>query len=930
MSKAEVSMSDELVGADLIQIFNSLMEIPLKCSDCNEALRQLTKLSQKAIGSSATTLILLDLEHKILTHVVSAGFEDDFEQSLVTRQIGMCPSQAGSIDFGLIEKGEVIECYGLQHDGQGLANPEIAKRYDFHAVLGYPLKSEGRLIGYLKHFSTSDEPFSPRQKSLLEMFARQAGNIIEQFERYQAVDRSFTVLSDLIQNPSLSSDQFLGRVPERACALLSVPTCIVWKRDAKQKKLRVVAATDDVDSEFRGIELSYDDHSITRFPLSKRAVQLLNVPAAPQYHSHNEEARARGWVSLLSVPLRVEDSLIGLLDVYTHAPRHFKSWEKELFEAFAGYTALAIHKAELVRKSEEILTSQRRLESLNDIMRKMMEIRHPQELLKFVLGESLKMVSTDRGWASLLNDRTGELFIVANRGNLPVVRPQRLGEGITGKALLEEMPIRADDVLSHEFKSIYQQFWSDTRSEMAIPLIVHNAQVRVGREVKLRSKLIGVLNMESPKIGAFSQPDLEALWPLASQAALLIEHLDIDRKLSELRRMEREFFGISDWDAIIKVVLRGITEALGFEFVNVSLVNHELNHIRTEHVVGIHEREVEDFKRLAVHSLESADIQADVVRSREIEVCSSDDPRFDRLFYERFGQGQLVRVFIPMIAPSDGRVIGTVEAGYQTAYSKHIYERDVQILLSFVDYAVAALEYKRSGQLDRITHEFRAPIVDIKSNASFLQRRVHEVSSDLVEAKLTDVLLDCEILLHQVAELEHILGRPLPTYKPVKTLVHRDVIIKTINQLRPVVAEYGLAMSKIEYNPGDSARIILNIDRARLGQVVYNLLTNSLKYAESDPSQFTIRIVVDETRDSFIIKFKDWGIGIQPELVEKIFQDGFRAPEASMKNVSGNGLGLTIARKIMRELGGDLILAHPRKPTEFHMILPKGLRGGHT
>src|SRR5690348_1390868 len=105
MSKAEVSMSDELVGADLIEIFNSLMEIPLKCSDCNEALRQLAKLSQKAIGSSATTLILLDLEHKILTHVVSAGFEDEFEQSLVTRQIRMSPSQAGFIDFGLIEKG---------------------------------------------------------------------------------------------------------------------------------------------------------------------------------------------------------------------------------------------------------------------------------------------------------------------------------------------------------------------------------------------------------------------------------------------------------------------------------------------------------------------------------------------------------------------------------------------------------------------------------------------------------------------------------------------------------------------------------------------------------------------------------------------------------------------------------------------------------
>jgi signal transduction histidine kinase len=211
-----------------------------------------------------------------------------------------------------------------------------------------------------------------------------------------------------------------------------------------------------------------------------------------------------------------------------------------------------------------------------------------------------------------------------------------------------------------------------------------------------------------------------------------------------------------------------------------------------------------------------------------------------------------------MIVPADGRVIGTLEAGYQASYHReHIYERDVQILLGFVDYAVAALENKRSGLLDKITHEFRAPIVGIRSNASFLQRRFQQVPNEFIEAKLTDILLDCEILFHQVAELEHILGRPLPDYQPIRTHVFRDVIIKTVNQLKPIVKEYGLAVSEIGYNPADSARIILNVDRAKLGQVVYNLLTNSIKYAESDPSKFRIRIQVEETKDNFIILFKD-------------------------------------------------------------------------
>jgi GAF domain-containing protein/two-component sensor histidine kinase len=930
LSLAEVSMSDEILGPDLIEIFNSLTAIPLSCSDRDEALRRITKLGQKALGSYACTLTLLDLEKRILITIAAAGFDREFEELLIGRTIKFSQARAwGSIDFDLVAKGEVIESYSLQHDGQGLANPEVARKYNLHSVLSYPLKSEERLIGYFNHFSSNDEPFSQRQKSLLEIFARQAVNTIERFEHYQAFNQSLNILRGLAQSlPSVSPDEFLGLVPESACALLSVPTCIMWKRDARQKKLRVVAATDDVDSEFRNMELSYSDHSINQFLSGTKVGQLPNVTSLSQYYSHPEEAKARGWVSMLSAPLWVEDNLVGLLDVYTHAPRHFRGWEKELFEAFAGYAAVAIHRAELLRKSEEILTSRRRLEKLNRIMREMTEIREPNELLKFLLSESLKLTNTDRGWVSQLDVKIGKLLIVAHKGNPPRLKPQWLGEGITGKAVQEERPILVDDVRSGEHKEFYEEFWPDTQSELAIPLMVRNAEVRIGRNVELDAKPIGVLNLESSNVATFSQADEDALWALASQAALLIERLEIDRKLTALRGIERQFFGMRDWDAIIRIVLQGITDTLGFEFVNISLVNPELNCIRAEYVIGLPEELIGEFKRMAVHSLDGNDIHAEVVRSREIEVPRPEEPRFDLNIFRQFGHDRLTRVFLPMIVPSNNRVVGTVEAGYLAGYRTNIYERDVQILQGFVNYAVEALEHKRSGLLDRISHEFRAPIVGIRSNASFLQWRAPELRGEMVEAKLKDILLDCEILLYQVAELEYILGSPLPVSKLEKTLVYRDVIIKIINQLKPLVAEYGFAIHKIQYDSADSARILLYVDRAKLSQVVYNLLINSIKYAEPDPARFTIRVALEETPDNFIVKFKDWGIGIKKELTEKIFEEGFRAPEAAQKNVTGTGLGLTIARKIMRKMGGDLILANNFKPTEFHMVLPKSLKGG--
>jgi signal transduction histidine kinase len=182
-------------------------------------------------------------------------------------------------------------------------------------------------------------------------------------------------------------------------------------------------------------------------------------------------------------------------------------------------------------------------------------------------------------------------------------------------------------------------------------------------------------------------------------------------------------------------------------------------------------------------------------------------------------------------------------------------------------------------------------------------------------------------LLFQVEELEYILGRSSPISKKERTLVFRDVIIKTVEQLKPLVVEQGFDISKINDNPANIHKIpSIYVDKAKLNQVVYNLLINSIKYAKNDPNTFAIRIEVDDTKDKFIIKFKDWGIGVRKELEEKIFEEGFRAPEAINKHIAGSGLGLTIARRIMRELGGDLKLANNCKPTEFHMVLSKSLK----
>lgn len=898
-----------------LEVFGRLVAIPLQHKDLKNTLVEILHISQQALQSYACMVTLVDTSNSRLNHIACVSSDKDFEELFTGVAEGGDGTQPlSSVDFKPLAGGGVIKKNDLQQDQQDIVSPELVRKFNLNSPLSYPLKSDGRLIGYVSHYHLNPDQFTDNDKRLLEIFANQIVLAIERAKHQLGIDRSLTILKELLQSPlSASPDDFLETVAEKACELLSIPVCIVWKLDEQDEKLKIVATCGGVDEQYKKIRLNLSDAGFERSSRHRGVVYIEDVTKKNEHYSHPTEAKQRGWVSLLSAPMRVHGRLIGMLDVYTKEPRFFKYWERDLFGAFAYHAALSIEKSELLKR-------------LTKVMLQMSDVSTVEELLDILLKGSLELVCSNRGWISLLNDKTGELHIVAPQGGIPGKRQLRLGRGITGKALIDEAPVRVGNVKSAEWHRVYEKFWEDTCSEMAIPLLLSKSQAHVGQDIELVTKPIGVLNIESPVLNAFSKLDEDCLLSLAYQASIIIERLEGERKRKALRNIEQKIVNEKDYEQVIQVLMRGIMNTLGFEYVNISLVDQEENTIKTEYIRGLQSKnEIERFKSMAVHSLNSKDIQADIIRHGKTEVPAQEDERFDKAIYRRFGHDKMLRVFVPMVGASDTKPFGTVEAGYQKRYRKHIYERDVQILQSFVDYAVQAFEQKRSGMLDKISHEFKSPIVGIRNNASFLQRRFNMLTNELLESKFNDILTDCEILLYQVGQLEHILGRPSPISKVEKTFVYRDIIIKTINQLKPVFLERGFDLAKINYNPADSTRIKIYADKAKLNQVVYNLLTNSIKYAEDDPEAFSIKIDMEEDENNFIIKFKDSGIGISRELREKIFEDGFRTPEAIQMNVNGSGLGLTIARKIMRQMGGDLKLGSNRKPTEFLLLIPQKL-----
>jgi signal transduction histidine kinase len=128
--------------------------------------------------------------------------------------------------------------------------------------------------------------------------------------------------------------------------------------------------------------------------------------------------------------------------------------------------------------------------------------------------------------------------------------------------------------------------------------------------------------------------------------------------LNALEQVERATSRLFKLENILEQVCQDI-QALGFDFVSISLISLEQNTIESLYGTGI----AKQWAGLAKHYLEQdpelQDIQADIIKTHQTEVISGWDRRFDRWIYKEYRHEQLVRVFTPIVLVEDnnGRII---------------------------------------------------------------------------------------------------------------------------------------------------------------------------------------------------------------------------------------------------------------------------------
>ncbi|HEX9077534.1 MAG TPA: GAF domain-containing sensor histidine kinase, partial [Anaerolineae bacterium] len=187
---------------------------------------------------------------------------------------------------------------------------------------------------------------------------------------------------------------------------------------------------------------------------------------------------------------------------------------------------------------------------------------------------------------------------------------------------------------------------------------------------------------------------------MVNQAKPMLVYAARLEELNALQNISRQVSRSLNLNEVLDRILQAIVNTLGFEFATISLVDEQNRLVRAKRGINVPQKWLD----MAVHALDSSDIQADIIRTGKTEIISDWDNRFDKRIWDKFGHDDMVRVFAPIAVVDDTahceRIIGTIEAGYHRTTRTEITADQQRLLGAFKTQVSLAIE--QAQLLDRV------------------------------------------------------------------------------------------------------------------------------------------------------------------------------------------------------------------------------------
>ena len=317
----------------------------------------------------------------------------------------------------------------------------------------------------------------------------------------------------------LDLDELLQRIPQLISRLTTFTSFAVYLIDERRHDLYIAYAVGYPEAHVRTERLQAGQGIVGAAVAEEHPVLVHDVLADPRYVEI-----VPGTRSELVVPLRRKGRVIGALNLLSPKVEQFTELDEAILRQFAAAVAVGIENARLFEKERQYAEM---METLAEVSREVSSILDLDALLVRLAQLTKRLIEYRTFGILLLNPATSELetklALKYNEKTTP--RSVKMGEGLVGYAAEHKEIVLVPDVHAD---ARYVNAMDDVRSELVIPMLV-------------KDRCIGVIDLESPELDAFTKRHVEAMTMLAGQAAVAIENARLYETIrSNEERLEGE------------------------------------------------------------------------------------------------------------------------------------------------------------------------------------------------------------------------------------------------------------------------------------------------------------------------------------------------------------------------------------------------------
>jgi GAF domain-containing protein/DNA-binding response OmpR family regulator len=801
------------------------------------------------------------------------------------------------------------------------------------SALIVPVESHGNWFGYLVVHVDRAELLTERYASYVEATAGQLALALENkmlLEQTEASVRENLALyraSRALSNATtpaevlevLISDVLAGQVDHVFLVELQTSR---W--DVQGASARVVAEwRADNTTVYNGAVLDAEDFSGWPLLSSPDVIMMGDYDADMARYmlelrgSSVEVLRKLNTTALVVFPLRVQDRILGAIWASSSEPQSFDERTLRIFQSFSEQASLTLDASRLLEQTNR---RARQLQTSAEVSNTASQILELDQLLPRLVDLIKTRFGYDHAQIFLLDEREEYAELRASTGDagvklLSMRHKLRKGSAsVIGQVIEQSRPIIAADTADAEVIHAPNPYLPDTRSELALPLII-------------QGKAIGALDVQSNNPNAFTPDDVAALTTLAAQISVAIDNANLYREAQDQANRMGLLFDITTSAAAAAKVsdaLQRVADGLYRELVPRDVVIYvkqmyadalgntfEALDVAALAGFGI---AVDDVPRLRLAE-KGGGALGEVARTRQLRVIG--DVAADGT-YRPIVPNTASAIIVPLVSGTE--LLGIIamegttpnEFGPETVQLVQTLSGSLSAIIQnaqFVDRLSRAneelreLDRLKSDFLANMSHELRTPLNSIIGFSRMMLKGMSGPLSEMQEQDLNTIFNSGN---HLLTVINDILDQAKITAGKMTVSIEEFDVKPELEAVKSI--GLGLVKDKPIDLRMDVSPNLPKVygDKVRVRQVMLNLVSNASKFTKQGAVTIRAYPVSEGGKQWVRVDVTDTGIGIAEKDMPLLFEP-FRQVDSSLtRTAGGTGLGLPIARSLMQLMGGAL------------------------